>query len=109
MVGKGGKLARHADELIGAAKKVDMPGTAVVKKVDDTASAGRANKQAKLRELVNDPNVSKADKGWIKQEMNSIQRGQRTNIRVPPGSNLAHRRGFEARKGFDYLHSDLQD
>lgn len=41
--------------------------------------------------------------------MNSIERGQRTNIRVPPGKNLAHRRGFEAKKGYGYEHCDLQD
>jgi hypothetical protein len=70
---------------------------------------GRSGKQARLRELAMDSNVSKADRGWIKQEMNSIQRGQRTSIRVPPGKNMAHRRGFEAKKGFDYKHSDLQD
>ncbi len=34
---------------------------------------------------------------------------QRTNIRVPLGKNLAHRRGFEAEKGYGYEHSDLQD
>ncbi len=70
---------------------------------------GRSGKQARLRELANDPNVSKADRGWIKQELNSIRRGQRTNIRVPPGKNLAHRRGFGAKDGFGYKHSDLQD
>ncbi|WP_399257192.1 polymorphic toxin type 8 domain-containing protein [Terriglobus albidus] len=26
-----------------------------------------------------------------------------------PAKNLAHRRGKEARKGYDYSHSDLQD
>jgi len=40
--------------------------------------------------------------------MNSIQRGQRSNIRVPPGKNLAHQRGFEAKKGCGYQYSDLQ-
>ena len=59
--------------------------------------------------LVNDINVSAADRGWIRQEMNQIERGVRKNIRVPPGRNLAHRRGFEAKRGFDYRYSDLQD
>ncbi|MFP4419998.1 MAG: polymorphic toxin type 8 domain-containing protein, partial [Desulfococcaceae bacterium] len=35
--------------------------------------------------------------------------GTRKNVRVPPGKNLAHRRGFEAKKGYGYEHSDLQD
>jgi putative RNase toxin 8 of polymorphic toxin system len=29
-------------------------------------------------------------------------------IRLPPGRVLAHRRGYEARYGFGYEHSDLQ-
>jgi len=73
------------------------------------SNAGRAGKQARLQELGADPNVSSADRGWIQQEINSIERGQRTNIRVPPGKNMAHRRGFEAKKGYGYGHSDLQD
>ena len=72
-------------------------------------SAGRAGKQARLKQLADDPNVSSADRGWIRQEMNSIDRGQRPSIRVPPGKNLAHRRGLEAKKGYGYEHSDLQD
>jgi len=72
------------------------------------AKAGRSGRQARLRELAADPKVSSADRGWITQEMNSIARGQRSNIRVPPGKVLAHRRGFEAKKGFSYQHSDLQ-
>jgi hypothetical protein len=75
----------------------------------DLAKVGRSGKQARLRELGSDPKVSSADRGWIQQEINSIERGQRTNIRVPPGKNLAHRRGFEAKKGYSYEHSDLQD
>lgn len=76
---------------------------------DDIIKLGRREKQARLRELVNDSTVSSADRGWIKQEINSIQRGQRSNIRVPQGRNLSHRRGFEAKKGYGYEHSDLQD
>ncbi|MEW6349324.1 MAG: polymorphic toxin type 8 domain-containing protein [Thermodesulfobacteriota bacterium] len=70
---------------------------------------GRSGKQARLRELASDPKVSSADRGWIKQEMNSIERGQRDTIRVPPGNELSHERGREAAKGFDYEHSNLQD
>jgi hypothetical protein len=69
--------------------------------------------------------VSRADRGWIKQELNQIARGKRSNIRLPGSSRvreidgqeyggpsgmvLAHRRGFEARKGFGYKYADLQD
>ena len=88
--------------------------TAIVSEVAETsasilAKAGRTGKQARLRELAQDTKVSSADRGWIQQEMNSIVRGQRTNIRVPPGNVLAHRRGFEAKNGFSYKYSDLQN
>jgi Bacterial toxin 8 len=71
--------------------------------------AGRAGRQARLRELLNDPGVSAADRGWIQQELNEIERGKRKNIRVPPGSELSHERGREAAKGYSYRYSNLQD
>ena len=70
---------------------------------------GRAGKQAKLKELATDTKVSSADREWIKQEMNQIERGTRTSIRNPPGKDLAHERGREAAKGFGYQNSNLQD
>jgi RHS repeat-associated protein len=70
---------------------------------------GRLGRQARLRELATDKLVSKADKGWLKQELNAIKAGKRKSIRNPPGKELAHKRGKEARKGFGYKHSDLQD
>ncbi|MFN9729432.1 MAG: polymorphic toxin type 8 domain-containing protein, partial [Pseudomonadota bacterium] len=73
------------------------------------ADVGRAGKQARLRELANDDKLGSADRGWIKQELNSIDRGQRSTIRNPPGKDLAHERGREAAKGYDYRHSNLQD
>jgi RHS repeat-associated protein len=74
-----------------------------------TSTVGRTGKQARLRALGTDANVGSAERGWIQQEINSINRGQRSNIRVPPGKNLAHRRGCEAKNGYSYEHSDLQD
>ncbi len=73
------------------------------------SNPGRSGKQSRLRELASDPNVSSADRGWIQQELNSIARGQRSTIRVPPGKNLAHQRGYSAKDGYSYLYSDLQD
>ncbi len=70
---------------------------------------GRTGKQSKLKSILDDEKASKADKGWIKQEMNNIKLGKQKKIRVPPTKNLAHRRGFEAKKGYGYKHSDLQD
>jgi hypothetical protein len=69
---------------------------------------GRAGRQARLRALVDDENLGAELRGWIRQELNAIERGTRSTIRVPPGYQLAHRRGFEARLGYSYEHSDLQ-
>lgn len=70
---------------------------------------GRSGKNERLKELANDPKVSSADRGWIKQDMNEIAKGKRGNIRNPPGKDLAHERGREASKGYSYEHSNLQD
>ncbi|MDX1924748.1 MAG: polymorphic toxin type 8 domain-containing protein [Rickettsiaceae bacterium] len=70
---------------------------------------GRRNKQNRLLELMCDDKISSADRGWLKQDYNAILRNQRRYLRVPPGKQLAHKRGFEAAKGYDYFHSILQD
>ncbi|MBA3945261.1 MAG: hypothetical protein H0X37_11945 [Herpetosiphonaceae bacterium] len=75
----------------------------------NSAEGGRAGKQARLRAIASDDKASSSDRGWVKQEINQIDRGTRNSIRVPPGKVLAHRRGFEARSGFGYEYSDLQD
>jgi hypothetical protein len=80
-------------------------------------NAGRTGKQAKLRELADDPKVSSADRGWIKNEMRHIETGDRKTIRLPGNSResnqggkvLAHERGERAKDGFGYKHSNLQD
>ncbi len=84
-------------------------GGLVIGAAKGAADVGRAGKQARLRELANDDKLGSADRGWIKQELNSIDRGQRSSIRNPPGKDLAHERGREAAKGYDYSHSNLQD
>jgi RHS repeat-associated protein len=101
-VGQAIKAAKIADKAVDAARAVDKAG-------DVSRSAGRAGKQERLRELANDDKLGAADRGWIKQELNSIERGQRDTIRVPPGKELAHERGREASKGYGYEHSNLQD
>ncbi len=73
------------------------------------ANCGRAGRQQRLQELGNDPKLGSADRGWIKQEQDSILRRNRRNIRNPPGKDLAHERGREAAKGYSYKHSNLQD
>ena len=92
-------FTKAADKILEPAVKVDQ----------SDAGTGRAGKQTRLRGLVNDDKLGSADRGWIKQEINSIDRGQRSSIRNPPGSDLAHERGREAAKGYSYEHSNLQD
>ncbi|WP_196804833.1 polymorphic toxin type 8 domain-containing protein [Methylopila sp. M107] len=70
--------------------------------------SGRSGRQQRLRDLGKDDKIGRADRGWIKQENNSIDRGQRNSIRNPPGKQLAHERGREAAKGYDYNNSNLQ-
>ena len=81
---------------------------------------GRTGKQKRLRELANDPKLGKADRGWLKQEINSIASKSKrmskksgtlkpqTNIRLPPTKQLAHYRGKRAKDGNNYEHSHLQ-
>lgn len=92
-------------------RSASMPRVEVEKQLNQKVSVGggRSGKQARLRELSNDDKLGSADRGWIKQEQNSIERGQRKSIRNPPGKDLAHERGREAAKGYGYGHSNLQD
>lgn len=94
------KNTAKAGAVYGASKVASN----VVKK-----NLGRQGKQARLKELAKDNKLGSADKGWIQQEMNSIDRGQRKNIRNPIGKDLAHPRGKEASKGYGYEHANLQD
>jgi RHS repeat-associated protein len=80
-------------------------------------STGRSNKQARLLELASDPKQPAWVRGWIKNELRHIATGNRNTIRLPgnsrnsrsPGKELAHGRGTEAKDGYCYLHSLLQD
>jgi hypothetical protein len=86
-------------------------GAAAVNAIDAGTGVGRTGGQERLKQIAADPNTSSADRGWIKQEMNSIDRGQRDTIRNPPGTQLAHTRGREAAKGYNHVASpsNLQD
>ncbi|MBV7265145.1 hypothetical protein KCG45_03060 [Erythrobacter sp. WH131] len=48
---------------------------------------------------MNDPKLSSRIRGELRRDLNEIARGQRERMRVPEGMDLAHRRGFEARRG----------
>jgi hypothetical protein len=73
-----------------------------------TNNSGRSGRQQHLKNQLKDWTVSKADKGWIKSEIKQMDNGNRSSIRNPPGKELAHARGREAAKGYNYEHSKLQ-
>ncbi|WP_353151451.1 DUF6443 domain-containing protein [Chryseobacterium sp.] len=85
------------------------PAIKAVEEVKNLQKAGRTGKQARLRELAEEPKLGKADKGWLKSDINKVAQGKRTTIRNPPGKDLAHERGREAAKGYSYKYSHLQD
>ena len=92
--------------LIGAicgkgGKKVAKEVVEVVSK--NLKRLGRTGKQARLREIMHDDKQSSVVRGWLTQRKNA---GQRLNL--PPGYELAHRKGFEASKGYGYEFSDPQ-
>lgn len=78
-------------------------------KAKAAVKAGRTGKLAKMKSLMTDDKLGKADKGWLKQEYNRMIAKGKSYMRNPPGKELAHERGREAAKGFDYKHSNLQD
>jgi RHS repeat-associated protein len=98
---KTGKVAKGIDKISDAIDEV--------KSAKQLLKEGRAGKQEKLAELMTDSKLGKADKGWLKQEKNAVDAGKRTNMRNPPGKDLAHERGREAAKGYSYKHSKLQN
>ncbi|MEQ1805307.1 MAG: polymorphic toxin type 8 domain-containing protein, partial [Burkholderiaceae bacterium] len=65
-------------------------------------SAGRAGRTQRLGEIAADPKTASRIRGWLTQERNHMRRGDRTSVRVPPGHELAHTRGFEAAKGYSH-------
>ncbi|MEY8742793.1 DNRLRE domain-containing protein [Bacillales bacterium AN1005] len=73
------------------------------------SKVGRLGKQAKLRSLLHEKSTPRHVKGHIKNELRHIKNKKRRTIRVPKGFELAHRRGYEARKGYGYTYSDLQN
>lgn len=100
-VGKVVKMPKHVNTI----KKA----VAEIKSAKQLLKEGRAGKQERLLELMNDPKIGKSDRGWIKQEKKSVDSGKRDKMRNPPGKDLAHKRGKEAAKGYSYRHSNLQN
>lgn len=92
---------RHAGEIVEHAGKAFPHGAIKLN--------GRAGKQKQLKHLMEDNKLGNRDRGWLKQEYNAVQNKKRKAMRVPLGKHLAHKRGQEAAKGFDYGHAHLQD
>ena len=103
---KGAKLAKRGEKASDTVKGVDK--VADANHAKDLIKNGRSGRQSRLKELGDDPKLGKADRGWIKQERNQIERGKRSTIRNPKGKVLAHPRGKEAAKGYSYKESQLQ-
>jgi hypothetical protein len=92
-------MARKGD---GKEKSQKVGSSGKPESAQKTKNLGRHGQQSRLRELVNDPNLGAADRGWLKQEKNIINKGKRQTMHVPPGKHLAHQRGLEAAKGHDH-------
>ena len=104
-----GKAAKAIDKTSDAQKTIKgAEKTARSQESKSLIQNGRSGRQARLKELGNDPKLGKADKGCLKQEQNRIKQGKRSSIRNPRGEVLAHPRGKEAAKGFSYKESKLQ-
>ena len=71
------------------------------------ACHGRTGKQARLREMANDDKLPSHLRGEIQRDINAINRGTRSTIRVPSGYNMAHSTGYPARLGYSYKFSKL--
>ena len=73
------------------------------------------DKESRLRASVNDPKLGKADRGWIRQEINRVDHNRslgiraKDNVRNPPGKDLAHQRGRENGKGYGLNYANLQN
>jgi hypothetical protein len=92
--------ASKAGKAVKAAAKI---ATRTVK--EKVKNPGRTGRNARLRELADDPNTSAAHRGWIRHQINQ----KKSYLRNPPGTELAHRRGFEATKGYGYNKTDIRN
>jgi hypothetical protein len=63
------------------------------------------NRNARLRQLAEDPNLGRADRAWIQEQI----KRRKPNLKNPPGKELCHRRGFERAKGYGYEHADIRN
>ena len=83
---------------------------------------GRSGKQARLREIMNDPKASSADRGWLKNDARHMKNGNKSGLRLPrngrkspgrkaadKGYELAHPYNQSASKGHSYAGAKLKN
>ncbi|RBA25836.1 RHS repeat-associated core domain-containing protein, partial [Taylorella equigenitalis] len=79
--------------------------------IDPLGLRSEAGKQARIRALAYDMKQPKSVRGWvlneIKRQKDFAAMGIKKKLRLPPGMDLAHWRGFESAKGYDYTYTDL--
>ena len=103
-----------------AVETVTSKGKNVLKR--KSKSRGRAGKQKRLREMMNDPKVSSADRGWLINDERHIKYGNKSGLRIPrngrkspgrkaedKGYELAHPHDSPASKGNNYADSKLKN
>ena len=80
-------------------------------KLAKLGKVGKVTREKRLVQLVDDPLVSSADRGWIRNEIRQVQRGKRKScvIRNPPGKDLRHPPKRSNAQGYDYSETQLQD
>jgi hypothetical protein len=71
---------------------------------------GRGGRQQRLKSLADDDRAPKHVRGYIKTQMRHRKtNGRKRHLTNPPGFDLAHKRGYEARKGYNYSYTVLQN
>ncbi|MCO7227522.1 RHS repeat-associated core domain-containing protein [Pleionea sp. CnH1-48] len=91
-------------------------------KVSSAHRGGRQGKQKRLREMMDDPKVSSADRGWLKNDKRHIEYGNKSGLRLPrngrkspgrkqedKGYELAHPHDRPASQGNGYAGSKLKN
>ena len=119
------KFADDIDDFVGPVRKsTSMPDFVPSAKPVSTKSKsrGRSGKQARLREWMNDPKASSADRGWLRNDARHIKTGNKNAFRIPrngrkspgrkaadKGYELAHRNNAPASSGQSYKGSIVKN
>ena len=68
-----------------------------------STSSRRSGKQKRLREIMDDPKASSADKGWLKNDQRHIDTGNKPALRVPRDGRKSPGQKAED-KGYEFAH-----